>query len=156
MYIWEKYQTFEITSGIILKMKFPLYKGFTLEITNKWWPLTTLNRWPLYQIKIYSDRWPHWTGDRYIKLKYIVKCTGRARKWPLWAGDHNTKVTVTTGLTVYCFTNISSPFYFQFLFFTTKKKNNKVCFFSLFWFQWQIVLQHVRSFITLVSDWNHS
>jgi hypothetical protein len=35
-------------------MNLPLYKGFTLEITNKWWPLTTLNRWPLYRIKIYS------------------------------------------------------------------------------------------------------
>jgi hypothetical protein len=37
---------------------------------------------------------------------------------------------------------------------------NKVCFFSLFWLQWQIVLvkllQHVRSYITLISDWNHS
>jgi hypothetical protein len=43
MKIWEKYRTFEITSGIILKMNLPLYKGFTLEITNKWWPLTTLN-----------------------------------------------------------------------------------------------------------------
>jgi hypothetical protein len=32
----EKYRTFEITSGIILKMNLPLYKGFTLEITNKW------------------------------------------------------------------------------------------------------------------------
>jgi hypothetical protein len=42
----------------------------------------------------------HWTGDRYIELKYIVKRTRRARKWPLWAGDHYTKVTVMTGLTV--------------------------------------------------------
>jgi hypothetical protein len=37
---------------------------------------------------------------------------------------------------------------------------NKVCFFSLFWLRWQIVLvkllQHVRSYITLISDWNHS
>ena len=32
---------------------------------------------------------------------------------------------------------------------------NKVCFFSLFWLRWQILLQHVRSFITLISDWNH-
>ena len=30
-----------------------------------------------------------------------------------------------------CFTNIYFPFYFQFLFFTTKKKNNKVCFFLI-------------------------
>jgi hypothetical protein len=49
---------------------------------------------------INDDRWPHWTGDRYIELKYIVKRTGRARKWPLWAGDHYTTVTVTAGLTV--------------------------------------------------------
>jgi hypothetical protein len=49
--------------------------------------------------------WPHWTGDRYIELRYIVKCTGRARKWPLWAGDHYTKVTATTGLTVFWQTN---------------------------------------------------
>jgi hypothetical protein len=46
------------------------------------------------------SHWPHWTGDRYIELKYIVKCTGRAWKLPLWAGDHYIKVTVTTGLTV--------------------------------------------------------
>jgi hypothetical protein len=52
LYIWEKYRTFEIPSGIILKMNLQLYKGFTLEITNKWWPLTTLNRWPLYRIKL--------------------------------------------------------------------------------------------------------
>jgi hypothetical protein len=50
----KKYRTFEITSGIIFKMNLPLYKGFTLEIINKWWPLTTLNKWPLYRIKIYS------------------------------------------------------------------------------------------------------
>ena len=61
-----------------LKMNLPLYKGFMLKITNKWWPLTTLNRWPLF-----------------------FKCIGRARTWPLWAGDHYTKVTVTTGLTIY-------------------------------------------------------
>ena len=80
MYIWEKYRTFKITSGIILKMNLPLYKGFTLEITNEWWPLTTLNRWPLYWIKIYSkmhrestkvtimSRWPLYKGDRYNRF----------------------------------------------------------------------------------------
>ena len=47
-------------------------------------------------------------GDRYIELKYIVKCTGRAWKWPLWAGDHYTKVTVTTGLTVIIETFLST------------------------------------------------
>jgi hypothetical protein len=26
------------------KKQLPLYKGFILKITNKWWPLTTLNR----------------------------------------------------------------------------------------------------------------
>ena len=83
MYIWEKYRTFEITSGIILKMNLPLYKGFTLEITNKWWTLTTLNRWPLYRIKIYSKmhrenmkvtimkRWPLYKGDRYDRFDCI-------------------------------------------------------------------------------------
>ena len=80
MYIWEKYRTFEITSGIILKMNSPLYKDFTLEISSKWWPLTTLNRWPLYRIKIYSkmhrestkvnvmSRWPLYKGDRYDRF----------------------------------------------------------------------------------------
>jgi hypothetical protein len=83
LYIWEKYRTFEITSGIILKMNLPLYKGSTLEITNKWWPLTTLNRWPLYRIKIYSkmyrestkvtvmSRWPLYKGDRYDRFDNI-------------------------------------------------------------------------------------
>ena len=83
MYIWEKYRTFEITSGIILKMNLPLYKGFTLEITNKWWLLTTLKRWPLYRIKIYSkmhrestkvtimSRWPLYKGDRYDRFHCI-------------------------------------------------------------------------------------
>ena len=73
-------ELFEITSGIILKINLPLYKGFTLEITNKWWPLTTLNRWPLYRIKIYSkmhrestkvivmSRWPLYKGDRYDRF----------------------------------------------------------------------------------------
>ena len=72
MYIWEKYRTFEITSGIIFKMNLPLYKGFTLEITNKWWPL--------YRIKIYSkmhrestkvtimSRWPLYKGHRYDRF----------------------------------------------------------------------------------------
>ena len=107
MYIWEKYRTFEITSGIIFKMNLPLYKGFTLEITNKWWPLTTLNRWPLYRFKIYSkmhrestkvtvmSRWPLWAGDHYEQVTIM-------QRWPLWAGDHYTKVTITAGLTVYC------------------------------------------------------
>ena len=75
-YIWEKYRSSEITSGIIFKRNLLLYKGFTLKITYKWWPLTTLNRWPLYQIKIYSklhresmkdtvmSRWPLYKGDR--------------------------------------------------------------------------------------------
>ena len=90
MYIWEKYRTFEITAGIILK-------------TN--YRYTKVLHWKLL---INGDRWPHWTGDRYmyIKLKYIVKCTGRARKWPLWAGDHYTKVTVTTGLTVHVYCHL--------------------------------------------------
>jgi hypothetical protein len=62
--IWKKRFFFDKTTNtactvkpvvtIILKMNLPLYKGFTLEITNKWWPLTTLNRWLLYRIKIYS------------------------------------------------------------------------------------------------------
>jgi hypothetical protein len=72
LYIWEKYRTFEITSGIIFKMNLPLYKGFTLEITNKWWPL--------YRIKIYSkmhrestkvtimSRWPLYKGHRYDRF----------------------------------------------------------------------------------------
>ena len=89
MYIWEKYRTFEITSGIILKMNWPLYKGFTLEITNKWWPLTTLNRWPLYQIKMYSkkhrestkvtivSRWPLYKGDRYDRFDCMSKTKNR-------------------------------------------------------------------------------
>jgi hypothetical protein len=80
LYIWEKYWTLEMTSGIILKMNLPLYKGFTLEITNKWWPLTTLNKWPLYRIKIYSkmhrestevtvmSRWPLYKGNRYDRF----------------------------------------------------------------------------------------
>ena len=79
----KKYRTFEITSGIILKMNLPLYKGFTLEITNEGWPLTTLNRWPLYRIKIYSkmhrestkvtvmSRWPLYKGDRYDRFDCI-------------------------------------------------------------------------------------
>ena len=83
MYIWEKYRTFEITSGIILKMNLLLYKGFTLEITNKWWPLTTLSRWLLYRIKLYSKmhrestkvtvmkRWPLYKGDRYDRFDCI-------------------------------------------------------------------------------------
>ena len=71
LYIWEKYRTFEITSGIILKMNLPLYKGFTLEITNKWWPLTTLNRWPLYRIKIYS------------KMHRESRKVTVMRRWPL-------------------------------------------------------------------------
>jgi hypothetical protein len=78
--IWKKYWSSEITSGVILKFNLPLYKGFTLKITNKWWPLTTLNRWPLYRIKIYSEthrestkvtvmsRWPLYKGDRYSML----------------------------------------------------------------------------------------
>jgi hypothetical protein len=91
LYIWEKYRTFEITSGIILKMNLPLYKGFTLEITNKWWPLTALNRWPLYQIKIYSkmhwestkvtvmSRWPLYKGDRYDRFDCIWLWGQRSR-----------------------------------------------------------------------------
>ena len=87
MYIWEKYRTFEITSGIILKMNLPLYKGFTLEITNKWWPLTTLSRWPLYRIKLYSKmhrestkvtvmkRWPLYKGDRYDRFDCMYNVT---------------------------------------------------------------------------------
>ena len=82
MYIWEKYRTFEITSGIIFKMNLPLYKGFTLEITNKWWPLTTLNRWPLYRFKIYSKM-----------HRESTKVTVMSR-WPLWAGDHYEQVTI--------------------------------------------------------------
>ena len=51
-----------------------------LKITYKWWPLTTLNRWPLYLIKIYSkmhrestkvtvmSRWPLYKGDRYDRF----------------------------------------------------------------------------------------
>jgi hypothetical protein len=87
LYIWEKYRTFEITSAIILKTNLPLYKGFTLEITNKWWPLTTLNRWPLYWIKIYSkmhrestkvtdmSRWPLYKCDRYDRFDCISQNT---------------------------------------------------------------------------------
>ena len=56
-----------------------------------------------WKLPINGGRWPHWTGDRYIELKYIVKRTGRARKWPLWPGDHYTKVTVRAGLTVHSF-----------------------------------------------------
>jgi hypothetical protein len=62
-YIWEKYQSSEITSGITFKINLPLYKGFTLKITYN------------------GDRWPHWTGDCYIELKNIAKCTGKAWKW---------------------------------------------------------------------------
>ena len=77
MYIWEKYRTFEITSGIILKMNLLLYKGFTLEITNKWWPLTTLNRWPLYRIKIYNKNTQgEHESDRYEQVTII-------QRWPL-------------------------------------------------------------------------
>ena len=75
MYIWEKYRTFEITSGIILKMNLPLYKGFTLEITNKWWPLTTLNRWLLYRIKIYSKMHRESTTGLTVILKNRCCCT---------------------------------------------------------------------------------
>ena len=52
----------------------------------------------------------HWTGDRYIELKYIVKCNGRVRMWPLWAGDHYTKVTVTVGFTVFLEVDLISLF----------------------------------------------
>ena len=44
----------KITECTRVPVILPLYKGFMLQITYKWWPLTTLNRWPLYQIKIYS------------------------------------------------------------------------------------------------------
>ena len=87
MYIWGKYRTFEITSGIILKMNLPLYKGFTLEITNKWWPL--------YRIKIYSkmhrestkvtimSRWPLYKGDRYDRFGciYIIPNVIQSGEW---------------------------------------------------------------------------
>ena len=99
-------------------MKSPLYKGFTLEITNKWWPLTTLNRWPLYRIKIYSkmhreskkvtntSRWPLYKGDRYDRWplykgdhydRWPLLQVTIIQRWPIRAGDHYTKVTVTTG-----------------------------------------------------------
>ena len=79
-YIWEKYRSCEITSDVISKINLPLYKGLRLKITNKWWPLTTLNRRPLYRIKIYSkmhreitkvtvtSRWPLYKGDRYDRF----------------------------------------------------------------------------------------
>jgi hypothetical protein len=84
-YIWEKYRSSEITFGFILKINLPLYKGFTLKITNKWWPLTTLNRSPLYQIKIYSkmhlkntkvtvmSKWPLYKGDRYDRFDCTIE-----------------------------------------------------------------------------------
>jgi hypothetical protein len=91
-------------------MKLPLYKGFTLEITNKWWPLTTLNRLPLYRIKIYSkmhrestkvtvmSKWPLYKGDRYDRfdcsymVKYLIKFVVIInRRWEkliyLWTGS---------------------------------------------------------------------
>ena len=121
MYIWEKYRTFEITSGIILKMKLPLYKGFTLEITNKGWPLTTLNRWPLYRIKIYSkmhrestkvtvmSRWPLYKGDRYdrfdcicnnlSKMIWFENCfTWRLQIWISWMSSAGMGKFVTPNL----------------------------------------------------------
>ena len=64
-----------------------LYKGFT---TNKWWPLTTLNRWLLYRIKIYSkthresmkvkvmSRWPLYKGDRYDRFDCISVISWRS------------------------------------------------------------------------------
>ena len=42
-----------------------------LKITNKWWPLTTLNRWPLYRIKIYSKM--HWESTKVTVMT----------RWPL-------------------------------------------------------------------------
>ena len=36
--------------------------------------------------------------------------------------------TLVISINIYCFTNISSPFYFQFLFFTTKKRTIKFVF----------------------------
>jgi hypothetical protein len=71
---------------------------FTLEITNKWWPLTTLNRWLLYQIKIYSkmhrestkvtvmSRWPLYKGltqwfqkRRFLSLRWWIPNNGLGR-----------------------------------------------------------------------------
>jgi hypothetical protein len=79
----KKYRSSEITSCIIFYINLPLYKGCTLQITYKWWPLTTLNRWPLYRIKIYRkmhqestkvtamSRWPLYKGDSYDILDCI-------------------------------------------------------------------------------------
>jgi hypothetical protein len=96
-------------------MKSPLYKGFTLEITNKWWPLTTLNRWPLYRIKIYSkmhreskkvtdtSRWPLYKGDRYDRWplykgdhydRWPLYKGDRYYRWPLYKGDRYEQVTI--------------------------------------------------------------
>jgi hypothetical protein len=57
----------------------PLYKGFMLKITNKWWPLTTLNRWPLYRIKIY--RKTHWESTKVTALQNTTHTT---KDWVTW------------------------------------------------------------------------
>jgi hypothetical protein len=48
---------------------------------------TVIQKVLCWKLLINDDRWPHWTGDCYVELKYIVKCTGRARMWPFWTGD---------------------------------------------------------------------
>ena len=96
-----KIQIFRNHFGIIFKRNLPLYKGFMLKITYKWWPRTTLNRWPLYQIKIYSkmhresmkdtvmSRWPLYKGDRCDRfdciciqeiLSYFCHCQKKTKK----------------------------------------------------------------------------
>jgi hypothetical protein len=127
LYIWEKYRTFEITFGIILKMNLPLYKGFTLEINNTWWPLTTLNRWPLYRIKIYSKmhresskvivmtRWPLYKGDRYDRFDCTSIEEEQTTQWPK---EKSTKGQTSIYKTsVKSFANIDRPNRSMFVFF---------------------------------------
>ena len=59
----------------------PVYSGHLGKLTK--WPLTTLNRWPLYRFKIYRkthrestqvtvmSRWPLYKGDSYGKIDCI-------------------------------------------------------------------------------------
>jgi hypothetical protein len=70
----------QVTSGIIFKLNLPLYKGFTLRITYKWWPLTTLNRWPLYLIKIYSKMHRESTKVT-VMSRWNMAATGNSCFW---------------------------------------------------------------------------
>jgi hypothetical protein len=88
-----------------------------------------------------------WIGIIFVKILHLAFARCKIMTYIM---PTHVKISIEPGI---------RELFLNFYFSQLNKITIKFVFFSLFWLQWQIVLvkllQHVRSFITLISDWNH-